>query len=134
MLRRISRFWYRRSLGLLLIRIGTGAVFFAHGLMKLQNLSGVESFFTKALHLPPGAATLVMAFELIGGIMLIAGVGARFAGAVLGLEMLAAIYITGIDKGWAAHELEFLLMALAFGIALGGAGKLRMSHLWEHDE
>lgn len=134
MLRRISRFWYRRSLGLLLIRIGTGAVFFAHGLLKLQNLAGTEGFFTKSLHLPPGTATLVMLFELIGGIMLIAGVGARFAGAVLGIEMLVAIYITGLDKGWPAHELEFLLMALAFGIALGGAGKLRMSHLWEHDE
>jgi len=134
MIRSISRFWYRRSLGLLLIRIGTGAVFFAHGLMKLQNLSSIESFFTKSLHLPPGVAACIMLIELVGGLMLIAGVGARFAGAVLGIEMLVAIYITGLARGWAAHELEFLLMALAFGIALGGAGKLRMSHLFEHDE
>jgi uncharacterized membrane protein YphA (DoxX/SURF4 family) len=134
MLRSISRFWYRRSLGLLLIRIGTGAVFFAHGLMKLQNLAGTESFFTKGLHLPPGTATLIMLFEMVGGVMLIAGVGARIAGAVLGFEMLAAIYLTGIDKGWPSHELEFLLMAISFGIALGGAGKLRMAHLFEHDE
>lgn len=134
MLRAISRFWYRRSLGLLLIRIGTGAVFFAHGLMKLQNLGPIDNFFTKSLHLPPGTAALVMIFELVGGIMLIAGVGARIAGAVLGFEMLAAIYLTGVDKGWPAHELEFLLMAVAFGIALGGAGKLRMAHLFEHDE
>jgi len=48
--------------------------------------------------------------------------------------MLSAIYLTGLEKGWAAHELEFLLMAVAFGIALGGAGKLRISHLFEHDE
>ncbi len=134
MLRSISRFWYRRSLGLLLIRIGTGSVFFAHGLMKLQNMAGTEAFFTNKLHLPPGTAALVMFLELVGGVMLIAGVGARVAGAVLGFVMLAAIYLTDVGSGWPAHELEFLLMVLAFGIALGGAGKLRLAHLFEHDE
>lgn len=129
----ISNFFYRRSLGLLLIRIGTGAVFFAHGLMKWEHLSMIEAGFQKGLGLPPPVTIFLAVIEVLGGIMFIAGVGTRIAGVVLGIEMLVAIFLTGIGAGWSAHELEFLLTVLSFGLALTGSGRARLVEVFEYD-
>ncbi len=129
----ISRYFYRRSLGLLLIRIGTGAVFFAHGLMKWQNLATTESGFGHAFGFPAWLTVFLALIEMLGGFMFIFGVGTRIAGVVLGIEMLTAIFLTGLGRGWGAHELEFLLMVLAFGLALAGSGRLRLVHVFEYD-
>lgn len=133
MLNRISRYWFRRSLGLLLIRIGTGAVFFAHGLMKWQNLSKTQAMFQHGFGFPPELTTFLAVIEILGGVMFIFGIFTRVAGVVLGIEMLVAIFLTGLGRGWSAHELEFLLMALSFGLALAGSGSYRLMHTFEHD-
>jgi uncharacterized membrane protein YphA (DoxX/SURF4 family) len=129
----LNRYFYRRSLGLLVIRIGTGAVFFAHGLMKWQNISMTENGFSHAFGFPPWLTVFLASIEILGGLMFIFGIGTRVAGVVLGIEMLVAIFITGIGRGWSAHELEFLLMMLAFGLALAGSGRVRLVHVFEHD-
>ena len=131
--RDISVYFYRRSLGLLLIRIGTGAVFFAHGLMKWQNLSRFETAFGHAFGFPAWLTVFLAIIEIVGGVVLVFGIGTRVAGVVLGIEMLVAIFLTGLGRGWSAHELEFLLMVLAFGLALAGSGRLRLVHIFEHD-
>ncbi len=133
MFQRMSRYWYRRSLGLLLIRIGTGAVFFAHGLMKWQSLSMTQMMFQRGFGFPPELTTFLAIIEIVGGIMFIFGIGTRVAGVVLGIEMLVAIFITGLGRGWSAHELEFLLMVLSFGLALAGSGTYRLVSVFEHD-
>lgn len=133
MLDRISKYWFRRSLGLLLIRIGTGAVFFAHGLMKWQNLPRTQAMFAHGFGFPPELTTFLATIEVVGGLMFIFGIGTRIAGVVLGIEMLVAIFLTGLGRGWSAHELEFLLMVLSFGLALAGSGSYRLVHTFEHD-
>jgi putative oxidoreductase len=117
----------------LLIRIGTGAVFFAHGLMKWENLSRIESAFGHSFGFPSWLTVFLAAIEILGGLMFIAGIGTRVAGVVLGIEMLVAIVLTGIGRGWSAHELEVLLMVLSFGLALAGSGRLRIVHVFEYD-
>ncbi len=129
----MSLYWYRRSLGLLLIRIGTGAVFFAHGLMKWQNIGHTEMSFQHAFGFPPALTIFLATIELVGGLMFVFGIGTRIAGVVLGIEMLVAILITGIGGGWSVHEMEFLLMVLSFGLALAGSGRWRLLHIFEHD-
>ena len=129
----LSRFFYRRSLGLLLIRLGTGAVFFSHGLMKWQHLSAVEGAFSHVFGFPAWLTVALALIEMVGGGMLIFGIGTRVVGVVLGIEMLVAIFLTGIGRGWSAHELEFLLMVLSFGLALAGSGKVRLVHVFEFD-
>ena len=120
MIHKVTRFAYHKAMGLLLIRLAAGWVFINHGWMKLQNLSGADSFFT-GLGLPPGTAMFIAAIEVIGGIMLALGVAPRVAGGVLCIEMVVAMFLVGIPGG--SYELEALLAATALGIFMIGAGR-----------
>jgi putative oxidoreductase len=132
MIRHLNKQLYEKNLGLLLIRVGTGLVFFMHGITKLQSIGMVNSFFTKSLGLPPGVAMLVAVIEVVGGAMLVLGVFTRVAAVVLGIEMLVAIFLTGgpAKGGWEQHELEALLMAVSFGLVYTGSGKFSLWH-WD---
>ena len=132
-IRELSIFFYRRSLGLLLIRVSTGAVFIAHGIMKWQNLTKIEGAFSHSFGFPAWLTIFLAVIETLGGLMFIVGFGTRVVGVVLGIEMLVAIFLTGIGRGWNPHELEILLMLLSFGLALAGSGKLRVLHVFEYD-
>ena len=61
--------------------------------------------------------------EVLGGVALILGAATRLFGALLGIEMIVAILLTGIGRGWGAHELELLLAAASLAIALTGSGR-----------
>jgi putative oxidoreductase len=99
--------------------------------MKLQNISGINTFFTKSLGLPPGMAMLIALLETVGGIALIFGIFTRVFAVLLGIEMLVAIFLTGGPaKGWDQHELEALLMAVSFGLVYTGSGKFSIWH-WD---
>jgi uncharacterized membrane protein YphA (DoxX/SURF4 family) len=99
LINKVTRFAYHRALGLFIIRAAAGAIFLVHGWEKLNNLPMVSGFF-----------------------MLISGFATRVAGVVLGIDMLFAIFLTGVGRGFHAHEFEMLLMAVSFGIALIGSG------------
>jgi putative oxidoreductase len=112
-----------RSLGLLLIRIGTGLVFLVHGYGKVGNLAGAEAMF---VHFGLGAATgdLIAWLEVIGGLALILGVATRYFAAAFAVEMLVAYFLTGgFGTGYRPHELEIFLMLMSAGIALHGSGR-----------
>lgn len=131
MIRTINKQLYEKNLGLLLIRVGAGLVFFMHGIGKLQNMDMVNSFFTNALSLPPGTALLIACLEVLGGLMLVLGIFTRVAAFVLGVVMIFAFFLTGgVGKGWEPHELEALLMAVSFGLVYTGSGKFSLWH-WD---
>ena len=131
MIRHLNKQLYEKNLGLLLIRVGTGLVFFMHGIMKLQSIGMINSFFTKSLGLPPGTAMLIAALETVGGLAIVFGIFTRVFAILLGIEMLVAIFLTGgIAKGWEQHELEALLVAVSFGLVYTGSGKFSLWH-WD---
>jgi len=131
MIRHLNKQLYEKNLGLLLIRVGTGLVFFMHGIIKLQSIGMINSFFTKSLGLPPGTAMLIAALETVGGLAIVFGIFTRVFAILLGIEMLVAIFLTGgIAKGWEQHELEALLMAVSFGLVYTGSGKFSLWH-WD---
>jgi len=118
----VSRFFYNRAVGLLLVRIVLGAIFLAHGWAKVGDMSTTILSFD-ALGLSPLIAVLIAWVEIIGGISLILGIAPRVWAALLGLEMLIAALIIGQLEGLPAVEFELLLAATAFGIMLIGSGK-----------
>lgn len=121
----MSRFCLNESLGVLLIRVITGLIFFTHGWAKLGNLAGTEQFFVM-LGVPAFMAVVVASLEVVGGIALVLGVATRFFGFVLGVIMLFAIFLTGFERGVSAHEFEAILCAAAFGVALIGSGRFAL--------
>lgn len=123
MMNAVSRQLYERNLGLLLLRIGVGLVFFMHGLMKVENISMAEGLFVH-LGMPAWVGIFIAWLEVIGGAALILGIFTRGFAFALGIEMLVAIFLTGIGKGgWSGHELEALLMVTSFAIVYLGSGR-----------
>ena len=101
-------------------RIGVGVLFLQHGLQKIFGLLGGRQVELASL------MGLAGVFELVGGVLLIAGLLTRPVAAALAVEMLAAFGMAHLPKGgWPIQnggELP-LLFALAFVFLAGhGAG------------
>jgi len=120
--------WRNLDAGLLIIRLALAAVFIAHGWSKLQNLEGTVGFF-ESLGLAAFFAYLVSAIELVGGIAMLLGIFTDWAGLLLAIVMLGAIYFPPSKSGFALSQfamefqLQLVLFASALGIFFGGPGK-----------
>ena len=116
-------------LGLVPLRVVVGLVFLMHGGQKLFvfGLGGTADIMGKlGIGLPSLAAALVITAELLGGLAIVSGLYARWAGAALAIEMLVAIPVARLHGGFfAPYGLEFeltLLGACLTFAALGSGG------------
>ncbi len=84
----------------LVLRLSLGTMFVAHAMLKLVvfTLPGTAQFF-QSMGLPGSLAYAVFAAELIGGVLLIAGVGTRWVSAALVPVLLGATW-AHIGNGW----------------------------------
>ena len=115
------------DLGLFLVRFGVGLLFFVHGVQKFMDIDGTAAGFMAGFGLSAGFAWLAAIIETFGGIMLILGVFARYAGWVLALFMVVVIFLLGFDKGYVGgHEYHLILLLTTIGIALIGPGKFAL--------
>ena len=114
----------------LLLRLGLGVMFVAHGLLKILvfTLPGTVAFFEQVGF--PGWTAYPVAFaETIGGILLIAGVGVRFVSLALLPVLLGAVAVhwsagwvfSNANGGW---EYPAFLALATLVQALLGPGKL----------
>jgi putative oxidoreductase len=115
---RTSRFFTNQSLGLVLVRLALGLVFFTHGLMKIQYIPKVMVMMAH-FGFAPGVAYFIAWLEVIGGIALILGIATRFFAFLFGIEMLVATILIGFAQGLG---FEFTLSIVSFGLALTGSG------------
>lgn len=113
--------------GLLLIRLGVGAVFLAHGISKMQNMPGIVAFFG-LMGLPAFVAYMVTIVEVVGGVDMILGFFTRVMGVILSIVMLGAIFYVKIpgEAGFivsGGYEIDLMLFVASLGIVLAGPGK-----------
>jgi putative oxidoreductase len=117
------------------LRISLGLMFVAHALLKLVvfTLPGTVGFF-QSLGLPGPLAYVVFAAELVGGLLLIAGVGSRWVAAALVPILLGTIWAHA-GNGWlfsapkGGWEYPAFLTAAAMVQALLGDGAFALSSL-----
>src|SRR5215207_106904 len=110
--------------GPLPIRILAGITFIAHGLPKFENIAETQGFFG-SIGLPPELALPIGLLEVIGGIFLLVGVVTRIAAALLIIDMMGAIFLVKISKGFVGgYELELLLVAIGISLLLTGPGRI----------
>jgi putative oxidoreductase len=112
-----------------LVRVVVGVMFLMHVWGKFKIGAGaVATNFMAKNGLEPALtwAYVVMALELIGGICIVIGLFTRFFGAALAIEMLIALIMVHLPKGYAAgaggYEYVLLIGAVCFFIALRGGG------------
>jgi putative oxidoreductase len=85
----------------LVLRLALGALFLAHGSLKLLVFkpSGTAAYF-QSLGLPGFVAYLTMAAELGGGILLILGIATSLVSLALIPLILGTIFMVHGSKGW----------------------------------
>lgn len=111
-----------------IVRIITGAVFFAHGYQKVfvyGHAAVTQAFAGMHIPLPGVTALLIAAIELIGGAALILGLGTRIAAALLACDMLGAILLVHGQNGFflpTGFEFALTLLGASIALAIAGSG------------
>src|SRR5512145_2694196 len=117
-----------------LLRVSLGAMFIAHSLILkyfMFTLPGTAQFF-ESLGLPAALAYLTFWAELVGGVLLVAGVATRWVALAL-IPILAGAAWVHLGNGWvfsAANggwEYPVFLIAASLVQALLGDGKFALT-------
>ena len=114
----------------LVLRLSLGAMFVAHGLLKLLvfGLAGTAGFF-ESIGFPGWTAYLVAPAEVLIGIALILGVYSRWV-ALASLPILGGALWVHAGNGWlfsnanGGWEFPLFLIASALVVALLGDGRI----------
>lgn len=119
----------------LVLRVALGVMFIAHALLKYSifTLPGTVKFF-ESIGLPGPLAYVTISAELIGGTLILAGAGSRWAAAALVPILIGATWahagngwlFSAANGGW---EYPAFLTIAALVQALLGDGKFAVSTL-----
>lgn len=129
------------SLSMLIVRLGAGIVFFAHGAQKVfgwfggPGLKATIQTFQNYMKIPPAATVLAALIECFGGLALIVGLLVRPAAVGLIVVMLVAVVKVHGPNGFFINfagtpgkghgfEFNFVLIMMLLAILLAGAGVL----------
>ena len=113
----------------LVLRIGLGTMFVAHGLLKvlIYTLPGAAGFFEQ-VGFPGWLAYVVTYAEIGGGLLLLAGIGVRAVSLAL-ISVLAGALVVHFGSGWVfsnpngGWEYPAFLIVASVVQALLGPGK-----------
>ena len=140
--------WTYPSWSHALVRLALGVVFVAHGSQKVfgwvggPGLKATIQMFQQYMKVPPAATVTAALIELLGGLAMLLGVLARPAALGLIVVMLVAIVkvhgrhgffinFSGTPGKGHGFEFNFVLIAMALSILLGGAGAFSIDRvLW----
>jgi len=120
------------SLGLAALRLAVAAVFINHGRQKLfvYGFAGVTGAFTQmGVPVPGLMGPFIGVLEFVGGIALAIGLLTRLFALGFVFDMLAAILLVQLKRGFGGFELEFLLFGSSLALVLAGAGEFSVDAL-----
>ncbi|WP_405997348.1 DoxX family membrane protein [Streptomyces sp. NBC_00829] len=132
----------RRDLGLLVLRVGTGAVLAAHGTQKLFGWfggAGIEGTAQgmEAMGFHPGRESAIAAGlgEAGGGALLALGLATPAAGAAAAGAMAGAVSVhapAGFFNQSGGFEYPAFLGFTAAAVGIAGAGRYSLDHATDH--
>ena len=113
------------SLGLAVLRVAVATIFIRHGAAKLfvYGFAGVTGAFTQmGIPFPGVTGPFIGLLEFFGGIALALGFLTRPLAVGFVFDMLVAILLVQLKRGFSGYELEFLLLGSSVALFLTGAG------------
>ncbi len=121
----------------LILRVALGVVFTWHGYDKIftTGLPGVAGFLG-SLGIPfPDVMAYVLAYgELIGGLLLIAGLFTHWVAKFDVIVAIVAFFTVHVSKGFSiaggGYEYIMLIFAAAVSLLITGAGKYSLDAMW----
>jgi putative oxidoreductase len=119
----------RLNIGLAVLRIVTGFVFFMHGWQKVFTFGfgGIsQGFGQMGVPVPGVTGPLVALVELLGGLALIIGLLTRLAAIGTSVVMIGAIFMVHLAAGFFlpnGYEFALTLLGVSIAIVLMGAGE-----------
>lgn len=127
---------YRIDLAALVLRIGLGAMYLAHGLTKLLVFTpaGTAGYF-ESLGLPGIVGYLTILFEIGGGLFLLLGVLTRLIALLAVIQMIVITYIHS-PNGWSfansggGWEYPAFMALAALALLLLGTGRFSVMGLF----
>ena len=122
-----------------LLRVMAGITFFFHGWGKLPNPNGFIGFVgSLGFPVPMFFGWLVILLELVGGLLLILGLGVRWASLLLAVEMVFTTLlvksriglIAPSDQPDVCAEIHLMLLAAMLALVILGAGELALERIF----
>jgi putative oxidoreductase len=127
------------DLALLILRVGTGAIFIPHGYPKMTGGGGeakggqahlAKSLAQMGLPFPRAFAILVGAIEFFGGLLLILGLQTQWAALALVFVMLVATGRVLMQRGFVGEaDFPFSLLVAVLALALLGGGAVSLEQI-----
>ena len=111
--------WCTPDAGLLVLRIGVGAIFMYTGWLKVSDLAGTVGQFSQ-MGFAPFWAYLVSFVELIGGAAVLLGIWTRVSAKLLAIVMLVASYKLLATPQMLIAPVSLLFSTIALKLAGGG--------------
>ncbi|MGA9365158.1 MAG: DoxX family protein [Bacteroidota bacterium] len=138
---------YANSSAALLLRLGLGVIFFAHGAQKVlgwfggYGLAGSLGYFENVLGMSAPLFYLTAFTEFIGGIAITFGLLSRVFAVGYFIEMLVALFKVHLPMGffmnWGSiaghgegYEFHIALLAMSLAAALLGPGAYSLDYLF----
>ena len=106
------------------LRVVAGVGFMIHGLPKILDIGKTQGSFMN-MGLPHDLAILIGLLEFIGGLAILLGVFTRIAAGLLAIQMIGAILLVKLSKGFIdGFELDLLYLAIMISLLITGPGFL----------
>jgi putative oxidoreductase len=119
------------DLALLLVRVGLGLVFLAHGWDKITSIDEVISYFA-SFEVSAFWAYVVAYVEFIGGIAIFIGLFTGWAGVLLAASMVGSIAMVKLTQGFiGGYEFDLMLFLSAIAISLAGPGEYTIKRFFK---
>lgn len=136
------------SIGLLILRLGAGGYLATHGWRKVQMvLAGSFDQFGDPIGLGSGTSlVLVMIAEFVCSLLVMIGLGTRFAAVLPVIAMAvaafvahggdpwtagagASLFMSGASESWASKEPALLFLVAFLALIFTGAGRFSVDRL-----
>jgi len=106
------------------LRVIAGVGFMIHGLPKILEIGKTQGSFMN-MGLPQDLAILIGLLEFIGGLAILLGVFTRIAAGLFAIQMIGAIILVKLSKGFIdGFELDLLYLAIMVNLLITGPGFL----------